>query len=165
MKHSSKLFSHKKSPCAAHTGGLISAEIFCLNIKFEISLCVVVGNILYNFGKSIVVLREFSVLYPVSNHIAENTTEVLMSCIRQEASGIGQHADETGKVSKGSKGGHLLLHTGLVVIEPPCAALLNLCNSGGILEASKDSTDGLIVVGIQAVQNGSGPSERRERSC
>ena len=51
-----------------------------------------------------------------------------------------------------------------MVIEPPCAALLNLCNSGGILEASKDSTDGLIVVGIQAVQNGSGQLIRSNQS-
>ena len=43
-----------------------------------------------------------------------------------------------------------------MIVEPPSGTLLDLGNSGGILEASEDGTDGLVVVGIQAVDDSSG---------
>ena len=68
-----------------------------------------------------------------------------MSGVGEEASGVGKHAHKTGQITKVCKGGHLLDHAGLVIIEPPCATLLDLCNSGRILEAADNSTDYLIV--------------------
>ena len=43
-----------------------------------------------------------------------------------------------------------------MIIEPPGGTLLDLGNSGGILETSEDGTDSLIVVRIQAVNDSSG---------
>ena len=43
-----------------------------------------------------------------------------------------------------------------MIVEPPSGTLLDLGNSGGILKASEDGTDGLVVVGVQAVDDSSG---------
>ena len=142
---SPKLFSHTGN-APAYTAGAFCFEI--LNIKFEVVLCVVVRNIFYNLGENAVILGEFSVFHPVAKEIAEDASEVFVSGVGQEASGVCQHSDEAGQIAKSCQGGHLFLHAGLVVIEPPCAALLNLCDSGGILEAAEDGSDGLVVVGI-----------------
>lgn len=127
-----------------------------LQRELEVSLRVVVGDILHDLTENVVILGELSVLYPVADEIAEDSAEILMSGVRQEASGVGQHADEAGEISQVGEGNHLILHTGLVIVEPPCASLLNLGNGGGILETAEDGADGLIVVGIQAVEDGSG---------
>ena len=79
-----------------------------------------------------------------------------MSGVGEEASGVGEHSHESGEVSEVCKGDHLILHAGLVIVEPPCAALLNLGHCGRILEAAENGADSLVVVGIQAVQNGPG---------
>lgn len=124
----------------------VSPEI--LNIKSEISLSVVVRNILYDLGQSLIILRELPVFHPVSDHIAENPAEVLMSRVGQEASGVCQHPDKTGKISQVCQGGHLILHSHLVIVEPPGAALLYLGHCGGVLETAQDAADGLVIVGI-----------------
>ena len=79
-----------------------------------------------------------------------------MSGVGQEASGVGQHSYESGQITQVSQGDHLILHAGLVIIEPPGGTLLDLGNSGGILETSEDGTDSLIVVRIQTVNDSSG---------
>ena len=71
-----------------------------------------------------------------------------MSGVGQEASGVGEHAYKAGQIAKVCQGDHLLLHAGLVVVEPPGAALLDLGGCRGILEAADDGADGLIVLGI-----------------
>ena len=43
-----------------------------------------------------------------------------------------------------------------MVVEPPCAALLDLGHGAGVLEAADDGADGLVVVGVQAVKDGPG---------
>lgn len=79
-----------------------------------------------------------------------------MSGIGEETPGIRQHSDEAGEVPQICKGGQLVGHALFMVIEPPCASLLDFCCHGGILETAKDGADGGIVVGIQAVNNGLG---------
>ena len=76
-----------------------------------------------------------------------------MSCIRQKASGICQHSHKITEKSQVGKGCHLIDHPLLVVIEPPCASLLDLSYDTGILETSDDRSDGCIIVWIQTVQN------------
>ena len=76
-----------------------------------------------------------------------------MPGIGQEASGVCQHADEAGQVAHIGQGCHLLLNASLVIVEPPGAALLDLCHSAGILEAARDGADGLVVIGVQAVED------------
>jgi len=124
--------------------------------ELEVSLCVIVRNIGYNLGQSIVICRELAAFYPVTDQVAQDTAEILMSGVGQEASGVGQHSYESGQITQVSQGDHLILHAGLVIIEPPGGTLLDLGNSGGILETSEDGTDSLIVVRIQAVNDSSG---------
>ena len=76
-----------------------------------------------------------------------------MSCVRQEASGIRQHSYKAGQIAEVCKGNHLVLHACLMVIEPPCGALLDFGNGCGILEASKNCADSLVIVRVQAVYN------------
>ena len=76
-----------------------------------------------------------------------------MSRVGKEASGIGQHSDKTGQIAEVCEGDHLILHTGLVIVEPPRGSLLNFRNGGGILETSENRSDRLIVVRIQAVND------------
>ena len=90
-----------------------------------------------DLGQSIVICREFTTLYPVTDQVAQDTTEVLVSGVGQEASGIGQHSNESGQVAQVSQGDHLILHTGLVIVEPPSGTLLDLGNSGGMLTDSR----------------------------
>ena len=135
-----------KTPRMLHPGRF--GVCLALNIKFEVVLCVVVRDIFYNLGENVVILGELSVFHPVAEQIAEDTPEVFMSGVGQEAPGVCQHSYKTGKISEVGKGNHLVLHACLVVIEPPCAALLNFCYSGGILEAAQNGSDGLIVIGI-----------------
>ena len=78
-----------------------------------------------------------------------------MSGVGKEASGVGQHTDKVAQAAQVSQTGHLVDHAGLVVIEPPSRALLNLACSLCTLEASDDGADSSVVVGVQGVQNGS----------
>ena len=70
-----------------------------------------------------------------------------MSGIGQEASGIGQHSNESGQVAQVSQGDHLILHTGLVIVEPPSGTLLDL-SWEFLLEEADDGADGSVVVWI-----------------
>ena len=75
-----------------------------LDIKFKVSLCVVVGDILYDLTQDVVIFGEFAVIHPVSEQIAEDAPEVLVPCVGQEASGVGQHSYEAGQIAKVCKG-------------------------------------------------------------
>lgn len=79
-----------------------------------------------------------------------------MSGIGEEASGIGQHSYETGQIAQVCQRDQLFRHPDLVIVKPPCAALLYLGHCSRILEAAQDGTDCLVVVGIEAVEDRSG---------
>ena len=79
-----------------------------------------------------------------------------MPCIGEKASGIRQHSYKTGKIAKICQGKQLILYAGLVVIEPPGAALLDLGYSRRVLKTSDDSANRLIITGIQTVKDGFG---------
>ena len=76
-----------------------------------------------------------------------------MSGVGKETSGVGQHTDEVSKASQVSERGHLLGHAGLVIVEPPCGALLDLTGEL-LLETADDGSDGSIIIWIQGVQDG-----------
>ena len=76
-----------------------------------------------------------------------------MARIGQEASGVGQHSYEVAENAEVCQRGHLLDHAGLIVVEPPCAALLDLADRRGILEAADDGADRRVVHRIQRVQD------------
>lgn len=76
-----------------------------------------------------------------------------MSGVGEEASRVCQHADKSGEISEVCERDHLILHAGLVVVEPPRAALLDLGTRRGVLEAAEDRADRLVVVRVQAVDD------------
>ena len=94
-------------------------SVYQLNLcqrEFEVSLGIVVRDVSYDLGQSVVICRELTALYPVTDQVAQDTTEVLMSGVGQEASGVGQHTHESGQVAQISQGDHLIMHAGLVII-------------------------------------------------
>lgn len=113
---------------------ILSSFFFYLYLKSKISYCIVVRDILHNSSKNLFICRILSVFYPSADEIAENPSEILMSCIRQKASGICQHSHKITEKSQVGKGCHLIDHPLLVVIEPPCASLLDLSYDTGILK-------------------------------
>ena len=128
--------------------------LFCLQIKSKISYCIVIGNSFDNLFQTLHVFWIFSVFNPSSDQFAEYSSKVLMSRIRKEASGICQHSYKVSKQTKICQRCHLFHHTGLVIVEPPCRSLLNLTDCIGILETSQNSSQCLIIIWIQAVENG-----------
>lgn len=73
---------------SAACGTLLQGEL-------KVVLCVIVRDVFNNFRKSLVIRREFPVLYPAADQVAQDTSEVFMSGVGQEASGIGQHPYKT----------------------------------------------------------------------
>lgn len=104
-----------------------------------------IGNVLYHFSKELHVCRIFPVFYPGADKVTEDSAEILVSGVGEEASRIGQHADEVGEKPQVCKRGHLLGHSGFIVVEPPGGAVLDFSDSRGILEAADNRTDSSIV--------------------
>ena len=77
---------------SAACGTLLQGEL-------KVVLCVIVRDVFNNFRKSLVIRREFPVLYPAADQVAQDTSEVFMSGVGQEASGVGQHADEVAQAA------------------------------------------------------------------
>ena len=65
----------------------------CL-LQTEVTLRIVVADTLNDLFQDCVVIREFPVFHPFSDLIAENTAEIFMPCIAEEAAAVGKHADE-----------------------------------------------------------------------
>ena len=63
-----------------------------LCVYAEVVYCVIVAYILHHFAHKLHVIRCFTVFNPIAEDVAQNTAEILMSCIRKKASGIGKHA-------------------------------------------------------------------------
>ena len=61
-------------------------------IELEITLFVVVGDVLYHTRKYLVVVGKKTLLYVVAENVAEQTTEILMTRIAQERAGVGEHS-------------------------------------------------------------------------
>ena len=122
--------------------------LYLIQINHEIPHRIVVGDILHDFGEGIHIRRKFPVLHQLANQLAQDAAEILMSGVGEEASGIREHSNETGEISKAGKGEHLVSHADLVVVKPPGASLLDFGNGRGILETAEDRSDGLIVIGI-----------------
>lgn len=57
-------------------------------LETEILLRIVVGNALNQLFQQLLVVREFACFNPLTDHVAENTAEVVMTRVRQEAAGI-----------------------------------------------------------------------------
>lgn len=60
----------------------------------EVGKGVVERNVLYHFDCKVFVVREFSVVNPVSDDVAENAAEIFMARIAEEAAAVCKHTDE-----------------------------------------------------------------------
>ena len=93
-----------------------------------------------------------AVFHPAADQLAGNSAEILVTGIGQKTwnpSACRQSCRE----AQGLPRGHLLCHSGLVVIEPPGASLLDLAHRVSTLEASDDGSDRRVVDGIQGVED------------
>ena len=92
----------------------------------KIAFCVIIAdsrnNVLEGFG----IVGVKSVFHPTADKIAEYTTEVFVTGVGDEASGVGKHSDEATENPKVAKCTELSLHAVLLVVEPPAGAELDL---------------------------------------
>ena len=122
-------------------------------MKAEIILCIIIRDILYHTPQSLFICRILSIFYPAANEITHDSSEILMSCIGQKASRIGEHSNEIAKQSKTCQRSHLIDHTLFVIVKPPCTSLLDLAGNLCSLETSEDRSDRLVIIWIQGVEN------------
>ena len=72
-------------------------------LELEIVLGVVVGDVLNHLVDTLSLIahvRHFAVLDVCSNEVAENTTEILVTRVGEERTGVGEHTHETTQQSK-----------------------------------------------------------------
>ena len=99
------------------------------------------------------VIGKLSLLHPRSQQIAKDSAEIFMPGIRQEAAGIGEHANKASQKRNGSQTRQLILHAVLGIVEPPGGAMLHLPLYPFALEGSGQRVQHGIIVGVQRVQN------------
>ena len=76
-----------------------------------------------------------------------------MPCVRKKTPGIRQHSDKIAKKPQICKRCHLVNYSLFIVVEPPCASLLDLSGASFILKTTDDSANYRIIRRIQAVQD------------
>ena len=69
-------------------------------IELEVSLGVVVRDILYHTSENLHITWQQTLLYVVAEDITEDTTEILMTRIAQERTRVSEHTYETAQQSK-----------------------------------------------------------------
>ena len=72
---------------------LIRVSQFFL-IELEISTSVVVRDVFNHLAQQLTIVGQQALLYIVTQHIAENTTEIFVTWIAQELTAVGQHTYE-----------------------------------------------------------------------
>ena len=63
-------------------------------IELKIVLGVVVGDVLNHAAQQFAVVRQQALLHIITQQIAENATEVLVTRIAEERTAVGEHAHE-----------------------------------------------------------------------
>ena len=91
----------------------------CLLFYPEISIGIVVTNILNRLAYEGIVAGQVALFYPGAEQIAENPAEIFMACEGEEASGVSEHADERADQADAGERLQLLQHALLLVMEPP----------------------------------------------
>ena len=76
-----------------------------------------------------------------------------MTGIGQETAGIGQHAQETRKITLRSQRFQMTADAFLMIVKPPCSTVLDLHGNRSVLEASDQGIDQSIVIRIEAVKD------------
>ena len=130
--------------------------LFFFQRKSEIPDSIIIGYPFYNTLQRFFIIGIFPVLHPAADELTQNPAEVFMPGLRQEAPGIRKHSDEIPQQPQISEGSHLLHHPILIIVKPPCGALLYFSHGIRILEAADNTAYGFIIIGIQAVNYGFG---------
>ena len=140
-------------------GAIKSFHIYYLYLllKSKVTVGVVVADILHHLADEIHLGGgQAAFLDILSEHIAEDSAEVLVTGITDEGTTVGQHAHEAAEKTESGKGIELLAHAVLLIEEPPAGAELHLAGEGAVVEGICHSHHNLIVFGIEAVEDGLG---------
>ena len=116
-------------------------------------LCIIEGNILNNGSKPFHIQRNFTILDPVSNYVAEYASEILMSGVGEEGAAICKHADERWEGSKVCKDLKLFFHAVPVIAEPPSGTKLDLSLYAFSLPAAHKCAERVVVFWIEGVED------------
>ena len=88
-------------------------------VELEIVLGVVVGNVLNHTRETFHIVWQQTLLYIVSEQVAEQTSEILMAWVAQERAAVGKHSDEAAEEAQDAEGIHLAAHSDFLIEEPP----------------------------------------------
>ena len=115
-----------------------------------------VRNAGYDGLKSSVILGILALVYPLTDKVTHNTSEVLVSGIGHEGTAVGKHTNKCRECAEVCKSLHLRLHAVALVVEPPAGAELDLACIACALEATEHSAENVIVLRVKGVENGLG---------
>ena len=68
----------------------------CLSIQSQKLFCVVIADVADHWADQIVVIGDFTVFHVCANEVAKDASEVFVSRIGHEGSGIRHHTHESG---------------------------------------------------------------------
>ena len=123
---------------------------FFLLIELEISASVVVADVFNHLAKQFTIVGQQALLYVVTQHVAEDTTEILVTWIAQERAAVCQHSYEATQQTQNREGVHLALHAVLLIVEPPTGTELNLSRLT-TLEVTQHGSNHLVGTRIQRI--------------
>ena len=133
-----------------------SSRPFLCGLEIEITLGVVVADIRGDLLELCHICGIFAVLDPLAKQVAEDSSEIFVSCVGNEAAAVGQHADEARDHSEICKRSHLALHTVSLIVEPPARSELYLAGDAAALEVSEHRSEHVVVLGVERVENSLG---------
>ena len=96
------------------------------SLHVEIFYGVLKGNFLHHAAQKLHIHGDLPFFGPSAQEVAEDSAEVVMAGIGDEAAGIRQHAHKAAKKSQVGLRDHLFLHAVLLIVEPPAGTHLDL---------------------------------------
>jgi hypothetical protein len=100
--------------------GTFSEGTFRGRLELEVVLGVVVRDVFHHLAETVpLFVRDFAVLHIGCDEVTHDAAEILVARIREERAGVGKHTYETAEESEEGEAVHLLLHTVLLIEEPP----------------------------------------------
>ena len=125
-------------------------------LQIKISLCVISANIFYKRTKIGNILGIFAIFHPSAKQIAQDSAEILVTGVTEQAAGVCKHTDKIAKDTQVGKTNELVFHTDFVVIKPPSRAVLDFAGNFIALICANQGVQPSIVGRIQTVKNGFG---------
>ena len=122
----------------------------------EVADGVVVADVADHVADKAIVVGKLSVFDILSDDVAEESAEILVTREGEEGAGVGQHADKVRQKSDGGECIDLALHSLKGVIEPPAGAELDLATVRGFLKRAAGGREDGVVPGVEVVDDGLG---------